>query len=90
MKRYCNPGGSGGSAASRSGGIVGSGTPTGQRPWRTAAGNGPDHGTFTFDTDRNTYTYDPTDGYTGDDSVTVNVTDDQGQTTQHTIQFHLA
>jgi hypothetical protein len=56
----------------------------------TANGNGPDHGTFTLDTNSNTYTYDPTDGYTGDDSVTVDVTDDHGQTTQHTIQFHLA
>jgi hypothetical protein len=55
----------------------------------TDAGNGPDHGTFTFNTDSNTYTYDPTDGYTGDDSVTVDVTDDHGQTIQHTIQFHL-
>jgi hypothetical protein len=55
-----------------------------------ADGGAPDHGTFSFDASNNTYTYDPVNTYSGDDSVTINVTDDHNQTTQHTIQFHMA
>ncbi|KQO65189.1 Ig-like domain-containing protein [Curtobacterium sp. Leaf261] len=50
----------------------------------TTVGTGPGHGSLELGTD-GTYTYTPTDGYSGPDTFTVTVTDRSGQTTTITV-----
>ncbi|MDG0808934.1 Ig-like domain-containing protein [Cohnella rhizosphaerae] len=45
-----------------------------------AKASGPEHGTVTIDADTGTYTYQPTPGYSGQDSFTFTVTDNHGAT----------